>query len=257
MRPPLRSNEWSQLNMMAFSLLRRVSNIGRIVLLLLCPYQSAHSETLSPECGALRVQGRFGPYDYRADRYIPESTYKSHTALLGIVEGAHFTPEVEALIRGKTSSYPGPDMSYTLHAFPNHHRALIAMSTLGERSKNPKPLGSAYTVECWFQRALNFAPNDHIARLIFANYLSRNTRKNEAEQQLAFVASLEDNSAFTLNNIGLIYFELDLYDKAEIFAQKAYALGLKSPTLKEQLKRVGKWSEPEIVTPAKPASAPQ
>jgi len=228
---------------MKFPLTRREANFWSLLILLLMPFHFAVAQALPAECGSLRSQGRFGPYDYRADRYIPESTYKSHKALLALVENVHFTPKVESLISGNTSSYPGPDMSYTLHAFPNHHRALIAMSSLGEKGNTSKPLGSNYTVDCWFYRAINFATDDYIARLIFANYLARQTRKVEAEQQLTYVASRPDNNAFTLNNIGLIYFQMELYDKAEMFAKKAYALGLQIPTLKEQLKRVGKWSE--------------
>ena len=236
--------------------LQRIAQIGSLILFLLSP-SHAQAQTLPAECGALRGQGHFGPYDYRADKYIPESTYKSHTALLGIVEGAHFTPEVETLIRGKTSAYPGPDMSYTLRAFPNHHRAIISMVSLGEKSGQSKPLGSAYTVECWFQRAMNFAPDDHIVRLIFASYLAKHARRSEAEQQLAYVASLTENNPFTYRNLGLIYFEMGAYDKALLYAQKANALGLNIANLQEQLKRVGKWSEPALINPDKPASSPE
>ena len=47
-------------------------------------------------CGALFSSGQYGPYDFRTDKQQ-----------LPIVLGAHFTPEVEALIRGTTSRTPG------------------------------------------------------------------------------------------------------------------------------------------------------
>ena len=241
---------------MIFTLLRSSARLGSLYLFLLSTFNLAQSQTLPAECGALRAQGQFGPYDYRPDKYIPEGTYKSHKVLLGIVDNAHFTTEVELLIRGKTGAIPGTDIAYTLRAFPNHHRAIISMVALGEKSAQPKPPGSTYTVECWFQRAMTFAPDDHIVRLIFANYLAKHARKSEAEQQLDNVASKTENNPFTYRNLGLIYFEMGMYDKSLIYAHKASELGLDIATLQEQLKRVGKWSEPALLNPDKPASSP-
>ena len=215
------------------------------------------AQTLPAACGTLASTGQFGPYDYRADKYIPEPIYGSHKALLGIVDNNHFTPEVESLIRGKTGTLPGHDISYTLRAFPNHHRALIAMSALGDKEHTDKPSGSSYSVECWFQRAITWRPDDNIVRLIYANYLVKHDRQNEADQQLQFVDSKAESNAFTHNNIGLIYFEMKSYEKALIQAHKAYQLGLAIPTLKEKLKSVGKWTEPDSVAPDRPASTPE
>ena len=46
------------------------------------------------DCGALQLHrpGQYGPYDYRTDK-----------SKLDIVEDYHFTPAVEALVRGSTS----------------------------------------------------------------------------------------------------------------------------------------------------------
>jgi hypothetical protein len=184
----------------------------------------------------------FGPYDYRPERYIPESTYGSHKKLLRIVESTHFTPGVEALIRGNTSSVGG-DLTYTLAVFPNHHRALMAMVALGVKEKTDKPQGSRYSVECWFSRAIAWRPDDNIVRMIYANYLAKAKRVNEAEQQLSIAASQAGDNAFTHNNIGLLYFDMKNYEKALIHAHKAYELGLGVPTLRDQLKSIGKWSE--------------
>lgn len=206
-------------------------------------------------CGSLRAG--FGPFDYRPGRYIPESTYGSHKALLSIVEGTHFTPTVEALISGNTSQTAGGDLNYTLHAFPNHHRALIAMVALGEKEKTSKPYQSRYSVECWFQRALAWRPDDSIVRMIYARYLYKAMRANEAEQQLSVAASQAGDNAFTHHNIGLIYFDMKNYEKALIHAHKAYELGLGIPTLREQLKSVGKWSETAEAPPVEPVKNSQ
>lgn len=208
-------------------------------------------------CGSLREPGQFGPFDYRAEKYEPEPVYRSHKALLYMVENAHFTPQVEALVRGKTSARPGHDIAYTLHAFPNHHRALMAMVALGKKEKTNRPSDTPFSIECWFIRAVTWRPDDTIVRLIYATYLNDEKRTSEAEQQLSFAASQAKENAFTQHNIGLVYFDMKNYDKALMHAHKAYALGLGIPTLRDQLKSVGKWSEPAESPPAEADKHPK
>jgi tetratricopeptide (TPR) repeat protein len=222
---------------------------------LLAP-QLAIAQEVAGGCGPLRTTGAFGPYDYRPEKYIPD-IYRSHEVLLKTVEEFHFTPEIESLRRGKLGGQPNGDIAYTLHAFPNHHRALIAMVKLGEKEKTPQPNGVPYPVECWFSRAIAFRPDDNIVRMIYANYLSKMKRESEAEQQLSIAARQAGDNAFTLHNIGIIYFDMKNYERALVYAHKAYELGLGWPTLREQLKSVGKWSEPAEAPPAEPAKDPQ
>ena len=184
-------------------------------------------------CGPLRAQGQYGPYDYRTDR-----------DKLPIVLDNHFTAEVEALVRGKTGTTPGGDIDYTLRAIPNNHRALLAMMRLGEKEKTPQPSGSRYTIECWFERAVRFSPDDTIVRMIYSRYLNSKGRIPEATKQLEIAANYAKDSAFTHYNIGLHYFELKNYDKALIEAHKAISLGFTQTALRDQLQRVGKWTEP-------------
>lgn len=221
---------------------------------LMCAASSAIAQDIPGGCGNLSQS--WGPFDYRADKYIYETTYRSHDALLRIVEHAHFTAEVEALIRGKTGASPGGDIAYTLGVFPNHHRALLAIISLGEKEKVDKPIDMRFTIECYFRRALTWRPDDRIVKMIYARYLAKTSREAEADQQLVAAANLADDNAFTYNNIGLIYFDMKKYDKALFYAHKAYALGLAIPNLREQLVRVGKWSEQEPVSESKLA-APQ
>lgn len=228
-----------------------------VMALLFIATAHAIAQQLPPGCGVLRMEGRFGPYDYRPEGYIQENTYRSHKALLFIVENAHFTPEVESLIRGKTSAAPGHDISYTLHSFPNHHRALIAMTNLSERERSLKPSGSSYPVECWFSRAIAFKPDDTVIRLIYANFLVKAKRNDEAEQQLNVANGQAGDNAFTYNNIGLIYFDMKDYDKALVNAHKAIALGLRTPSLPDLLKSVSKWNEPVVGPPSETATNPQ
>lgn len=210
----------------------------------------AETYEASVQCGA-PTKG----HDYRPGKFKSSSTFPSYHSLLDVVEKHHFTPEVEALVRAK-SGYIGGDLSYTLNAFPNHHRALMSMIALGEKEKTTKPSHSEYSVECWFRRAIAFGPDDLIVRMIFARYLAKANRQTEAEDQLGFVASQAGDNAFTHNNVGLIYFDWKNYDKALVHAHKAYELGLGIPTLRDQLKKVGKWHAPVQDSPAKPASLP-
>ncbi len=189
-------------------------------------------------CGSLSTS--YGPFDYRTDR-----------DKLPIVTGAHFTAEVEALIRGTTSRLPGGDIAYTLRAIPNHHRALVAMMRLGEKEKTPQPQGSTYTVECWFERAVQFRPDDGIVRMIYSTYLNKTGKAANASAQLDVASTYAKDNAFTHYNIGLHYFDLKNYDKALVQAHKAMDLGFPQTALRDQLQSVGKWSEP-----VNPSSAP-
>lgn len=195
-------------------------------------------------CGPLYAESQYGPYDYRTDR-----------DKLPIVLGAHFTPEVEALIRGKTSARPGGDIDYTLRAIPNNHRALIAMMRLGEKEKTPQPSGSRYSVQCWFERAITFRPDDAVVRMIYSSFLGKQGRLPEANAQLELATMHAKDNAFTHYNIGLHYFDLKNYDKALAQAHKAIALGFSQTALRDQLHQLGKWSDPPPDAPAPPASS--
>lgn len=191
-------------------------------------------------CGALT--NGYGPYDFRTDK-----------DKLPIVTGAHFLPFVENLVRGNTSSTPGGDIDYTLRAIPNHPNALMSMMRLGEKEKTEKPSGSRYTVECWFDRAIRFRPDDHIVRMIFTTFLTKKNRKSEAMQQLEFILKSAKDNAFTHQNVGLLYFDLGEHPLALAQAHKAIELGLNRPDLRDKLQAIGKWAEP---APTEAASAP-
>lgn len=194
---------------------------------------SAFAQTSDLACGSL--QNHYGPYDFRTDKIR-----------LPIVDSAHFTPAVEALIRGSTSSSgPGADLNYTLTAFPNHHRALISVMNYGEKLKPRQPKDLPMSVECYFIRALRFRPDDTVARLIYATFLAKNKRESEANQHLETASKTAADNAFTYYNIGLIYYDMKNYDQALVQAQKAYSLGFNAPNLRDQLKSVGKWKESE------------
>ena len=170
---------------------------------MLCCSVSTFAQNSDWQCGPLVAQGQYGPFDYRTDRDKQ-----------AIVVGAHFTPEVEALIRGTTSARPGADIDYTLRAIPNNHRALLAMVRLAKMEKTAQPSGSRYTLTCWFERALLFRPDDSVVRMLYSQYLYSQQDKLKASQQLDRALPYAKDNGVTHYNLGLHYFDQGLYEKA-------------------------------------------
>lgn len=195
-------------------------------------------------CGPVVLAGGYGPFDYRTEQGQPRR----------LVEGAHFTPAVEALIGTKRAPV-GADIDYTLKAFPNHHRALIAAMRYGEKRKTPHSRDMSYPVECYFDRALRFRPDDTIVRMIYAQFLSQNNRTPEALGQLGMAQAKAGDNPFTHYNLGMLYVDLKEYDKGLQQAHEAYRLGFPRPELRERLAAVGKWREADAPKPSPAASA--
>ncbi|MEO5933416.1 MAG: tetratricopeptide repeat protein [Duganella sp.] len=159
---------------------------------------------------------------------------------LGVVEQFHFTPDVEGLVKG-TSGPLGGDIGYTLEHFPNHHRALGAMTRLALRDKNRKPNGASYTIDCYFERAIQFRPKDAKVRSLFGSYLLALGQADAALDQLEQAAALKPDNPTAHYNLGLIYLKKKDYDKARASADKAYGMGFPLPGLKNKLVAAGQW----------------
>jgi tetratricopeptide (TPR) repeat protein len=180
------------------------------------------------ECGELG--NSYGPYDYRTSR-----------DKLAIVEGAHFTQDVEALRSGNTGQIGG-DIDYTLRASPNHPRALIAMANLGRKLNTDQPPGAKYPIACYFDRAIRFADDDAMVRLVYGTYLARIGKQTEAVNQLEVAQKLDEGNANIHYNLGLIYLDLKDYAKAREQAQRAYELGFALTGLRKRLEAAGQWT---------------
>jgi tetratricopeptide (TPR) repeat protein len=192
----------------------------------------AFSGTASAEnyCGSLHGS-HYGPYDYRSDK-----------EKLPIVENAHFTPEVEKGESGK-SSYLGDDLSYTLIAFPNHHRALVTLTRLSLRDKVVQIPHSKFPVECFFIRALQFAPDDATARATYGTWLYGLGRYDKALSVYQEAVALDPDNPMINYNLGLLYVKKNDFGRANLHAHKAYEQGYPLPGLKNQLVRAGKWTD--------------
>ena len=212
--------------------------LGLSALILVAPTSMAASAVEAAlddqRCGPLAPPGQYGPYDYRT-----ATIEQKH-----LVEGAHFSRENELLIRGTSQDRPGPDIDYTLRAFPNHPRALKSVMDLAAREKTPKPFGTRYTTECWFNRAIRFAPDDAQVRMVYGLFLMRAGQKQAAVEQLEVARTLGLSSGNFNYNLGLAYFQAQEYDKARLQAYKARELGYELDGLKNLLTKAGKWQEP-------------
>lgn len=182
-------------------------------------------------CGSLA--NHYGPFDYRTQR-----------DKLKVVEDYHFNAGVEALVRGQSGSHVAGDLSYLMRTSPNHHRGLMAVVRLGEKTKNPHPPNLQYSVECYFDRALRFQRDDTVVRVLYAQYLGKLGRGEQARQQLAAATEFAQDNALSHYNIGLMYYDLGAYDEALAQAHRAKALGMERDELQKMLKSRNKWKDP-------------
>lgn len=197
---------------------------------------------VSPEiCGPLHTPPAAAPWDYRRDKHFH-----------ALVEDAHFTPQIENLIRGRTARKPGPDIDYTLGRFPNHPRALIAVTKLGQRFPDTKAELLPRPVECYFERAIRFAPDDLVVRMLYARFLQGVNRLPEALKQMDHVNDNAEGNPLTHRSLGLLYLEFGEFDRALQQAWRFETLVPGPSALREALVKQGRWRDP---TPADAAEA--
>lgn len=164
----------------------------------------------------------YGPFDY--NRTTPENRQ--------LVEGAHFTPEVEQLIRG-SRGYLWGDLDYTLMALPNNHRALWAYSRYylrDKRSEDQKRRDETQQKglpppECYFIRAMKAVPDDATVPAVFGIYLHRRGMPELALKQYQKAERKLPGDPELAYNIGLLYYDMGRFDLAAQYADKAKKLG--------------------------------
>jgi hypothetical protein len=204
-------------------------------------------------CGSLA--NNYGPHDYRDWKDLPPiDPVTKEMSPLQLVEGAHFIDTCEALFKCKRGSI-GADLDYTLRAFPNHHRALVAMMRYGELTRKAQPPDARYTVDCYFRRALVWRPEDAIARLLYVTYLNENKRVADAKVQLKEAARQAGDNPFTVYNLGMVALDLNEVDMAVDAARRSYGAGMKHPALRQRLQAMNRWPA-DLVLPEDGASAP-
>lgn len=216
--------------------MRRVGLIGKLTgsALLLVVGSLAHAQLGPSVCGD-PFRNHYGPFDYR----------QTTAAQREIVERFHFTPVVESLQAGNTSMGPGGDLEYTLNVYPNHHRALMSMMKYAIREKSSRPGNVKFSIQCRFDRAERYRPDDAMVKVIHGLYLLQTGKPGDAVEKLEQARLLDASNGNVHYNLGLAYVDLKQYDKALASAHLAYAAGFPLPGLREKLRRLGKWRDPE------------
>lgn len=174
----------------------------------------------------------YGPFDY-----TERSRYKSE---LHLVEMRHFTPEVEALVKGSTTTLPYGDLAYTIRAWPNHHRALNAIARYHLRLKREKKT-IPIPAECWFQRAINYSPNDATTYMLYGMYLHNSKKLKQADANYQTALKLDPNNIQTHYNYGLLLVVQKKFSEAKKHAEIAYAQSYPLQGLRNKLKAAGQW----------------
>lgn len=190
-------------------------------------------------CGSAFTKWHIGPYDSRS----------TSRTILAEIENAHFTPEVEMLVRGKTNRIVGPDLTYVLRAVPNHHRAIVAAVGLAKKHGMDQPPGMSYPVECYFIRALEFKTDDFVVHGLYADWLLKEKRVREALLQLESGEELAHDNPNAHFTLGLLYLDAGDHDKALKHAQLAQELGWPIGVLEDRLRALGRWPDPAAQPP--------
>lgn len=179
----------------------------------------------------------YGPFDY-------SKRHEIRAYDLEIVEGAHFTPEVENLIKGKTSGTPWGDLDYTLKAWPNHHRALLSiirykLQIISKLRRNEPEV----VPECYLQRAINFSPKDAASYSLYAYYLYKRGYLDRAEKFYQKAIELGSENIKFRYSYGLLLIDLKRYDDAKIQANYVYKQKNAPSGLKNKLIKLGYWGD--------------
>tara|TARA_R110001592_G_scaffold246427_1_gene508253 strand:- start:82245 stop:82976 length:732 start_codon:yes stop_codon:yes gene_type:complete len=177
----------------------------------------------------------FGPYDYLQRHQFSKE--------LKVVEKYHFAPSVEQLIEGQTTVSPMGDVSYTLTAWPNHHRALY--SAIRDRLNTWKsPKKSRYTeAECFLQRAIHFSPKDGTTYMLYGILLHQINHRTMALENYRKALEIQPQNAQTKYNLALLLIDMKEYAEAKKYALELYTKGYPLPGLKDNLKSVGQWNK--------------
>jgi Tfp pilus assembly protein PilF len=158
----------------------------------------------------------------------------------------HLQPAFDAMARGNWAS-ARDNFEFILRAFPNSPRALNGISELCVyKWKSPQ-----CDADAWFDKAVDVNPSISTTWVIYGIHLQRQKRYGRAVEKFKHALELRPDDINGNYNLGLAYFEMKEYAKANEQAQKSYKLGAPLPGLRDMLKRVGAW-QPEVAAASKP-----
>jgi len=185
----------------------------------------------------------FGPFDYRQRAVLPGQ--------LEVVEETHFTPNIETLQSGNTTTAMG-DIHYTLQTWPNHHRALNSAVRFRLQHKElwkAKNSVLSFPAECYLQRAIKFSPTDPVPYVLYGMLMHKMKVYGKALEAYRSAVRLQPNEIITQYNMALTLVELKKYPEARLIAHKVYAKNFPLPGLKNKLVQAGEWENNKQATP--------
>jgi len=184
----------------------------------------------------LNLKNHYGPFNY-----YDSTAARDHAVEL--VTKAHLTREMLLLQRGKSTTIAG-DLDYTLSVIPNYPQALDLASRLERAVKagiRPPKDKILRKVDCYFQRAVFLAPNINETYYLWGIHYHRNDQYQEALEKYAKAEQLGLSSPEFYYNMGLLYVDLEDYEKAVEYAEKVYDFDYPLQGLRSKLKKRGVW----------------
>jgi tetratricopeptide (TPR) repeat protein len=178
-------------------------------------------------CG--EMTNAVGPFDMRT---APDN-------MRTLVETYHFFTAIQRLEGHRFAI--GDNLDYTLRAIPNHPGALRTISRFSSLVGKEVVPGAKHTVECYFARAIELAPDDPAPHMIYGVHLLKLNKVQPAIGELRRAAELGSQDPNIDYNLGLAYIDLRDYDKAKDHAKRAYEAGFPLPGLRDKLTKAGQW----------------
>jgi Tfp pilus assembly protein PilF len=148
----------------------------------------------------------------------------------------HLQPAFDAMKLGNWTS-ARDNFEFILRVFPNSPQALNGISELCDVKWKSRQCDA----DPWFESAVAVNPSVATTWVIYGIHLQRRKRLSEAIEKFQHALTLQPNNINGRYNLGLAYFDLKDYVKANEQAQMSYALGAPLPGLRDMLKRVGAW----------------
>ncbi len=195
---------------------------------------------------------QFGPFDY----------YSPPKGTLSVVERVHFAAQTtQYAAKGNWCAY-WDDLDYTLRAFPNHPRALVAMATyldshpacFDEKLKTKQSASDTLNeiesgawrernADYYFTEGIAFRPKRAETRMLYADYLKKHSRREDALRQYKEAETANPNSAPLHYELGQLYLDTGQSQLALKHARRAYQLGATQPDLKRKLIEAKLWTD--------------
>jgi tetratricopeptide (TPR) repeat protein len=182
-------------------------------------------------CNTTSAQSDRGNRDY----YNPGTT-TDEKATWQSAHHFHLGPALEAMKHNDWK--PAYDnFRFILYLFPNSPQALNGMSELCvTKWKSPN-----CDADSWFEKAIAVNPGIATTWTLYGIHLQREKHAAEAIEKFEHALKLRPDDINAHYNMGLAYFELKEYGKANEQAQISYSLGAPLPGLRDLLKREGRW----------------